>query len=109
MTDYQCILLEEAGEFLKSLPKRHKDKVNNFLQLLESKNGILEEPYARHLRGKIRELRIDFGRIRYRFLYSLIPHMKILVLLAFRKNTPKTPPEIIVKAENLLTIYLKNL
>ena len=104
---YQCVILTSAEEVILEWPQKHRDKINDFLRLLEEKNGVLDEPYSRHLRGKIRELRTDFGKARYRVLYALIPEKKILVLIAFKKNTAKTPKNIIEKAENLLNLYLQ--
>ena len=104
--NYECIILIEAEASILGWPKKHRDKINDFLRLLEEKNGVLDEPYSRHLRGKIRELRVDFGKSRYRVLYALIPDKKILILLAFIKKTPKTPPNIIARAETMLGLYL---
>lgn len=106
--NYECVILSEVEASLSRWPKKHRDKINDFLRLLEEKGGLLDEPYSRHLKGKIRELRVDFGRSRYRVLYALIPDKKILVLLAFRKNTPKTPKNILEKAEKILELYLSS-
>lgn len=105
--NYQCLILVEAEKTLLGWPKKHRDKINDFLRLLEERNGVLDEPYSNHLRGKIRELIVDFGRAKYRLLYALIPDKKILVLLVFRKSTAKTPKNIIIKAESLLNLYLQ--
>ena len=106
---YSCILLGEVEKFLDGLLPKHRQKILDFLRLLEVKNGVLDEPYSRHLRGKIRELRVDFGRARYRILYAVIPEKKILTLIAFRKDTAKTPKNIIEKAEVMLRHYLQEI
>lgn len=103
--EYKFELLSGAKESLSGWPKKHRDKINHFLYLLAEKNGILDEPYSKHIRGKIRELRIDFGKVRYRLLYALLPEMVIVILAAFRKNTEKTPENVIRKAEALLKLY----
>ncbi|MDO8516168.1 MAG: type II toxin-antitoxin system RelE/ParE family toxin [bacterium] len=104
--DYNCIILLEAEASLAQWPQKHRDKINDFLRLLEERNGILDEPYSRHLNKKIRELRVNFGKSKYRVLYALIPNKKILVILAFKKNTSKTPKYTIEKAETILKLYL---
>lgn len=106
--DYRLILLQEAEKSLSDWPKKHRDKINHFLRLLKEQNGVLSEPYSKHIRGKIRELRINFAKARYRLLYALLPDKIIIVLAAFRKNTAKTPENIIKKAETLLNLYSKN-
>lgn len=105
MENYQCIIISEAENEIRKWPDKHRNKVNDFLRLLEERSGVLEEPYSRHLKGKIRELRVDFGKSRYRILYALIPNKKIIILLAFRKSTKKTPGNIIERAEKLLNLY----
>ncbi|MDP1689469.1 MAG: type II toxin-antitoxin system RelE/ParE family toxin [bacterium] len=104
--DYKCLIFDVASEVIKEWPQKHRDKVNDFLRLLEERQGILDEPYSRHLAGKIRELRVNFGKTNYRILYALVFNKVILILVAFRKNTSKTPKEEIKKAEELLNIYL---
>lgn len=104
--DYKCLIFDLASEVIKEWPQKHRDKVNDFLRLLEERRGILGEPYSRHLTHKIRELRVNFGKSNYRILYALVPNKEILILAAFRKNTPKTPKGEIKRAEELLDIFV---
>ncbi len=105
--DYKFVLLYEAEKSLSDWPEKHRDKIDHFLYLLTERKGVIDEPYSKHIRGKIRELRVDFGRARYRLLYALLPDKIIIILVAFRKNTDKTPENIIKKAEILLDSYQK--
>ncbi|MEW5766381.1 MAG: type II toxin-antitoxin system RelE/ParE family toxin [bacterium] len=59
---------------------------------MKIKNGIdLQMPYARHLEGKLWELRISFGRIEYRVLYFARVKRRFVLLHIFKKKTRKTP------------------
>lgn len=105
--DYKFVLSFWAEKSLKEWPKKHQDKITDFLRILAEQCGVLDEPYSKHIRGKIRELRVDFGKTRYRLLYSLLPDRIIIILMAFSKNTDKTPENIIKKAEIILDSYQK--
>jgi len=48
-------------------------------------------PYARHLKGKLWELRISSGRLGYRVLYFARACRRFVLLHIFRKKTQKTP------------------
>ncbi len=48
-------------------------------------------PYARHLKGKLWELRISSGRLTYRVLYFARAGRRFVLLHIFRKKTQKTP------------------
>ncbi|MDP3725409.1 MAG: type II toxin-antitoxin system RelE/ParE family toxin [Nanoarchaeota archaeon] len=86
-------------EFLEKLSLKERAKILKYIEFLREQNGILDEPYSRHIAGKIRELRVDFGRVGYRIFYFLFIKKKIILLHAFTKNTEKTPPQEIQKAE----------
>lgn len=107
MADYKTSFFPEVIEFIKNLPEKHRDKVNNLIQLLEKNSGRLDEPLSRYLGGGIRELRPDFGRTRYRILFALAPNKIILLLTAFLKKTQKTPKGILDKATKRYKEYLK--
>ena len=105
--EYKFELLYGAEKSLSDWPEKHRDKINQVLYLLAERKGVIDEPYSKHIKGKIRELRVDFGKARYRLLYALLPDKIIIILVAFRKNTVKTPENIIRKAEMLLDSYQK--
>ena len=68
----------------------------------------MEEPYSRHIKGKIRELRVDFGRNRHRVFYFVFIKKTIILLHAFLKKTTKTPISETKKAKENYQNVLKN-
>ncbi len=60
----------------------------------------MDEPYTKHIKGKIRELRVDFSHNKHRIFYFTFIEKNIIFLHAFLKKTPKTPPQEIQKAEH---------
>ena len=104
---YQTIILKGVGDYISKLNQKHREKVLDFIRLLEEKNGVLDEPYSKYLREKIRELRIGFGNTNHRILYASLPDKKIILLVAFLKTTNKTPKKYIDKAILLYREYIK--
>lgn len=104
---YKSVLLLDVETYLDSQPKRHREKVEDMMRLLESYDGVLDEPYTRNLKSKIRELRVNFGGLNHRILFTLLPDQIILHLLAFTKKTQKTPPRIIERAIILRDAYIE--
>ena len=91
---------EPVFEYIKKLDHKNKAKVFKYIEFLRINDGYLEEPYSKHIKGKIRELRIDFSRTRHRIFYFTFINKTIILLHAFLKKTNKTPPQEIIKAEN---------
>jgi len=83
-------------------------KIFKYIELLRQNQGILDEPYSKHIRGKIRELRVDFANNRHRIFYFTFVGRNIILLHAFRKNTSKTPESDIIKAEYNLNQVIIN-
>ncbi|MEX0877272.1 MAG: type II toxin-antitoxin system RelE/ParE family toxin [Candidatus Spechtbacterales bacterium] len=88
-------------EYLEKLSKGEQAKIASYIQLLRENEGYLEEPYSRHLKDGIRELRPKNDRV----LYVLVKGKKIILLHAFRKTTQKTPSGEIEKAEEYFQDY----
>jgi len=59
----------------------------------------LDEPYSKHIFGKIRELRVDFSRNKHRIFYFTFVNKTIILLHSFLKKTAKTPRTEIEKAK----------
>lgn len=78
-------------EYLIKLEKKDRAKVSKYIEFLRLNEGYLDEPYSRHIAGKIRELRVDFGKNRHRIFYFTFIKKTIVLLHAFLKKTPKTP------------------
>lgn len=80
-----------ARDFIFSLDTKVKAKVRSYFEYLQQHNGYLDEPYARHIVDKIRELRVDFATIRHRIFYFTFVDKKIIILHGFIKKVQKTP------------------
>jgi len=89
---------EPVRDFINNLNKKTRAKIRQYLELLRFSEGYLSEPYARHIIGKIRELRVRFARDRYRIFYFTLSGKNIILLHVFHKNTKKTPNKEINKA-----------
>lgn len=87
-------------EYINNLSEKDKAKVLTYIEFLRKNKGILDQPYSKHIRGKIRELIIDFSRRRHRIFYFTFIGKNIILLHAFLKHTAKTPEREINKAEN---------
>lgn len=86
-------------EFLESMPEKHQKKAAGFLELLAAEGPRLERPYADHVRGALRELRIRFGHNQYRaFHFFMMGNLAVLVH-AFAKKTQQLPEREIKTAE----------
>ena len=99
---------EPVKEYIEEFPKKERAKIFAYIDLLRESQGYLNEPYARHITGKIRELRIDFSKDRHRIFYFVAIKKTIILLHAFLKKTPKTPPNEIQKATERYEEFLRN-
>lgn len=95
-------------EYIDNLPDKEKAKISKYINYLKVNRGILDEPYSRHIKGKIRELRVDFGKNRHRIFYFTFIEKNIIFLHAFLKKTAETPPKEIKKAENNYYYIINN-
>ena len=78
-------------EYIDGLSVKERAKVFKYIDFLRENDGKLDEPYSRHIEGKIRELRVDFHRNRHRIFYFTFISRRIILLHAFLKKTAKTP------------------
>jgi len=95
-----------VDEFLDSLNIKHRAKVLRWIKQLEESGPDLKRPYADILKGKIRELRIPFGRNSYRIFYFFFTGKNVILTHGIYKKTDKTPFKEISKAENYMTDFL---
>ena len=86
-------------DYIDGLGKKEKAKVWKYIEFLREHKGILDEPYTKHIKGKIRELRVDFANRKHRLFYFTFVGRTIILLHAFLKKTPKTPNNEIKRAE----------
>lgn len=95
-------------EYIDELPYKEGSKIYKYIEFLRTNKGVLEEPYSKHIKGKIRELRVDFGKNKHRIFYFTFIKKNIVFLHAFLKKTPKTPMNEIKKAEDTYNNVINN-
>jgi len=95
-------------DYIKRLKKKEEAKVLKYIDFLRVHKGYLDEPYSRHIKGKIRELRVDFSHNKHRIFYFVFVKKNIILFHAFLKKTPKTPISEIKKAEENYKNILKD-
>ena len=94
-----------VDEYLDSLVPKHRAKVERWIEKLEEHGPNLPRPYADVLEGPIRELRIQFGHMKYRILYFI--HKRIVLLThGIVKKTGPVPPEEIDRAKRCMHDWL---
>ena len=94
-------------DFLNGLDKRSRAKVLGLIQFLADQGPTLPFPYSSQVRGKIRELRTQYGRENLRVLYFGTSAREWVLLHGFTKRTPKTPERDIRIAEARMMDYLE--
>lgn len=99
---------QPVREFINNLEPKVRSKVRKYVKFLQTSKGYLEEPYSKHLIGKIRELRVTSGHTRTRIFYFTFINKNITLLSAFIKNTDKTPLQEINRALVYLNDVLSN-
>ncbi len=89
---------EAEGEFL-ALPADIKARLDRII-LLIMEYGLerIGEPYIKHLRGKLWELRAHGRTGQARSLYATMTGRRIIILRTFIKKTAKTPEREITLA-----------
>jgi phage-related protein len=92
-------------EWLSGLESRDRTRIRRALDLLRDYGIQLPMPYARHLRGKLFELRIQAGRRGYRILYFAVIGRRMVLLHGFAKSTQKTPARELETAERRMAEY----
>lgn len=61
--------------------------------MLEERGPHLPFPYSSQVEGRLRELRVHFGRTLYRILYYGDAERTFVLLHAFTKRTPRLRPK----------------
>jgi len=95
-----------VDEFLDELPESHQGKTHQWMKLLEEHGPNLPRPYADVLEGPIRELRVQYGNRKYRFLYFF--HGKAIIFThGILKKTGPVPPGEIEQAKRCMADWLQ--
>ncbi len=89
---------ESVKDYIHKTSQKEQKKIYASLEFLRENKGHLDEPYTRHVTGKIRELRVDFAHNRHRIFYCTVIGRRIVLLHALLKKTPKTPQREIERA-----------
>ena len=95
-----------VAEYIKKLAKKtdkdsriKSEKINDYLQALQVDGVQIGEPYIKHLKGEIWELR----PLKDRVLFAAWDGTSFILLHHFVKKTRKTPPQEIEQAMRNLT------
>ena len=81
-----------AKDFIEKLPLKLRAKTFRDIGLLEEFGITLNEPYSKHLKEGIYEIRVRLGKDQSRILYFFFRDQKIIMTNGFIKKTQKTPP-----------------
>lgn len=98
---------EPAREFLDGLPVGTRARIVKLIDLLSESGVLLKEPYTRHNRGKLRELRVKDSLGHIRVLYFTFTGRRFVLLHGFAKKTGKTPEREIDLAEKRMQDFIE--
>jgi phage-related protein len=91
---YEVEIEPEVRSWLDCLTDRDFGRVDFLVGLLAEQAETLTEPYARHLGGKVRELRFHLLRQQTRVTYWLAPGHRVVLLTVFRKTRNAETAEV---------------
>ena len=97
---------EPALDFLKSLDKKMRAKLERSILLLQQVGPSLRLPYSEHLNDGIFEVRAKQGSNITRILYFFFVGKKIILTNGFVKKTQKTPKSQIELAKKYRAEYM---
>jgi ribosome-binding protein aMBF1 (putative translation factor) len=86
MSRYVIEIEPEVRQWLDSLSDHDYGRAEFYADLLADNAETLGEPYSRHLRGKVRELRLHLHRQQVRITYWLAPGKRVILLTMFYKT-----------------------
>src|SRR3989337_3773088 len=92
MKRWQVEFFDQGGErpvqmWLDGLPEEVRGKVLARMDLLAEHGPTLDHPYTSQIEGKLREVRLRFGKSRYRVLYFFDEARVGVLLHGFTKET----------------------
>jgi phage-related protein len=74
-------------KWLDTLPEEVRGKVIARIDLLKEGGPTLDYPYTSQIDGRLREIRLRFGKTRYRVLYFFDDNRTAILLHGLTKNT----------------------
>lgn len=84
----------EVRDWLEQLGTAQFMTAAFYIDLLADNGVMLDEPYTRHLDGKLRELRFHLGRQATRITYFIANGRRIILLTVFAKTRMREEREI---------------
>lgn len=93
-------------DFLLQLDTKARAKVVKSLEILQEQGPNLRRPYADMVKGKIRELRVEYHSNQHRILYFFFQRNDIILLHAFLKRSQKLKEQDITLAENRMNDWI---
>jgi hypothetical protein len=78
---------QPVRNWLNGLPEAVRGKVLARIDLLAEHGPMLDHPYTSQIEGKLREVRLRFGKARYRVLYFFDEARVGVLLHGFTKDT----------------------
>jgi phage-related protein len=90
-------------EYLDALPAPEQAVTEATFRLLRDFGLLLGMPHAKHIGGKLWELRPGANRL---FYFAYVGH-RFIILHAYRKRGRKTPPQELATAERRLAEVLE--
>jgi len=88
-----------VGEYLRDLSAEDRRALTGALQLIRE-SGVRG---SRHLRGDLYELRAQTAGAHYRLIFCQVSRSVLLALLAYDKNTERTPRHVLELAQRRLS------
>lgn len=97
-----------AREFIDSLDDDAAAKVDNLIDRLRGFGTQMPGKFVTKLTSDIFELRVKYFDRIFRVLFFYQPGRLIVLTSGFQKQTQKTPPGEIARAERLRALWLKH-
>ena len=94
-------------EFIVSLDPKTRVRLQWSLDQLQARNIMARAPLAKHLDGKLWELRVESRTNIYRVLYFMHTGRRIVLLHAFQKKAQKTPAGEIALANKRMNRFIE--
>lgn len=91
--------------FLDQLPVKLKTKAYGALTLLEDYGNEIREPYSKHIRNGLFELRISFSSDTIRIFYFFDTDRKIVVISGYIKKDDKLKNSLVKSALQMMQQY----
>src|SRR6266568_4637366 len=93
----------DVREFLLGLSEKARDKCLAYINMLKDPGPPLTRNYVGHVRGRIWELRPEWGGTEFRFLYAALPESRFVILTGLKKDRRRLRETDIARAEARLT------